>query len=56
MDFLDLLGVFTQTFFIDAILLFSHEALTAQLEEDSFKSCHIDYYLMFVTKIDKYYL
>ena len=38
--FLDLLGILTKPFGVDAEALFAHQALTTELQEYSFKSCH----------------
>lgn len=48
--FFDLCCIFVETFHVNAISLFAHEALSAQLEQDAFEFCHNDIWLFVVVR------
>ena len=46
MDFFDLCGIFRQSFFVNAVLFFPHQAFSAELQQNSFILCHIFLHLV----------
>ena len=57
-DFLNLSCIRSEPFGVDAVALFAHQTLAAELQENSFESCHscwfVICYIMYVTSLNAY--